>query len=85
MYCAAFAAANADTWATELGVVSKRQPRLITTFKTVEKGTSGGVTLLGTISALAGAGLIGGVAFLFSPSYYNDPLDRRCRFVRLVG
>jgi uncharacterized protein (TIGR00297 family) len=67
MYCAAFAAANADTWATELGVFSKHPPRLITTFKQVEMGTSGGVTLLGTISALAGAGLIGGVVFLFFP------------------
>jgi uncharacterized protein (TIGR00297 family) len=54
----ALAAANADTWATELGVLARRQPRLITTGATVEAGASGGVTPEGTIAALAGAGLI---------------------------
>jgi uncharacterized protein (TIGR00297 family) len=67
MFCAAFAAANADTWATEIGALSKPQPRLITSFKQVEMGTSGGITLLGSISALAGAGLIAGIAAIFRP------------------
>lgn len=62
MFCAAFAAANADTWATEIGVLSKVPPRLITSLKLVEAGTSGGITLLGSASALAGAGLIAGFA-----------------------
>ncbi len=56
----ALASANADTWATELGVISRAPPRLITRLgKVVEPGTSGGVTLLGTAAALAGAGFIG--------------------------
>jgi uncharacterized protein (TIGR00297 family) len=62
MFCAALAAANADTWATEIGVLSKSQPRLLTSFKQVEAGTSGGITLLGSVSALAGASLIAGIA-----------------------
>jgi uncharacterized protein (TIGR00297 family) len=62
MFCVAFAAANADTWATEIGGLSKSAPRLITSFKQVEAGTSGGITLLGSISALAGASLIAGIA-----------------------
>ncbi len=62
MFCAAFAAANADTWATEIGVLSKSPPRLLTGFKQVEAGTSGGITLLGSVSALAGASLIAGIA-----------------------
>ncbi len=55
---AALAAANADTWATELGVLSPHPPRSITSFKIVERGTSGGVSLTGTLAALAGASLI---------------------------
>jgi uncharacterized protein (TIGR00297 family) len=50
---------TADTWATELGVLNPQQPRLITTGRPVAPGTSGGVTLLGTGAAAAGALLIG--------------------------
>lgn len=57
-----FATVNADTWATELGVLSRTAPRLITSGRPVEVGTSGGLTALGTLAALAGAGLIGLVA-----------------------
>jgi uncharacterized protein (TIGR00297 family) len=64
-YVGALAAVNADTWATELGVLAKGAPRLITTGRPVEVGTSGGVTRMGTGAALAGAALIGLVAALF--------------------
>ena len=57
-YAGAMAAVNADTWATELGVFSASQPRLITSGKRVEAGTSGGVTVLGYLAALGGAALI---------------------------
>lgn len=53
------ATVTADTWATELGVLSPHRPRLITTGRPVEPGTSGGVTLFGTGAAAAGALLIG--------------------------
>ncbi|MEW6569096.1 MAG: DUF92 domain-containing protein [Chloroflexota bacterium] len=58
----ALAAANGDTWATELGVLSGSRPRLITTGALVEPGTSGGVSLMGTLAAVAGAALIGAAA-----------------------
>ena len=61
-FAGAMAAVNADTWATELGVLSPASPRLITTGKVVPGGTSGAVTLLGTLAALAGAVLIAGLA-----------------------
>ena len=54
----ALATVTADTWATELGVLSKSPPRLITTFKPVMPGTSGGISRAGTLAALAGAAFI---------------------------
>jgi uncharacterized protein (TIGR00297 family) len=67
-FAAALAAVNADTWATELGVLNPHPPRMITNpAKVVEKGTSGGVSLYGTLASLAGAGLIGVLAAILMP------------------
>jgi uncharacterized protein (TIGR00297 family) len=64
-FVGAIAEANADTWATELGVLSHETPRLITTRESVAPGASGGVTWDGTGAAMAAAALIGGLAALF--------------------
>ena len=61
-YLGVMATVNADTWATELGVLSRVPPRLVTTGQEVSPGTSGGVSSLGTWASLAGALLIGAVA-----------------------
>ena len=66
-FCAAFAAATADTWATEIGALSHAQPRLITTLKPVETGTSGAVSWLGIVATFIGALLIALVGTLFDP------------------
>jgi uncharacterized protein (TIGR00297 family) len=65
-FAGAMATVNADTWATEIGVLSKRAPRLITSGAVVERGASGGITLLGTLATLIGGALIGLLAGLFS-------------------
>jgi len=65
-FVGAMAAVNSDTWATELGVLSKAKPRLVTSLQEVEVGTSGGVSRLGTLAALGGAGLIGLFAAVFT-------------------
>jgi uncharacterized protein (TIGR00297 family) len=68
-FAAALAAVNADTWATELGVLNPHPPRMINNLrKVVEKGTSGGISLVGTLASLAGSALISTLAVLLSPT-----------------
>ena len=60
----AIAASSADTWATEIGTLSRSAPRSIIQWTLVRPGTSGGVTWLGMCAALGGAALIALVTFL---------------------
>ncbi len=68
-FAASLAAVNADTWATEFGVLNPTPPYLITDLKRrVEKGTSGGISLWGTGAALLGSSVIALLSVLLSPS-----------------
>ncbi len=55
MFLAALATATADTWATEIGVFSGSNPRLITTMERVEPGRSGAISVKGLVAAFAGS------------------------------
>lgn len=59
---AALAEAAADTASSELGEVLARRSRLITTFKVVDPGTNGGVSVTGTLAAIAAAVAIARIA-----------------------
>lgn len=65
-FIGAFAAATADTWATEVGRLAGGIPRSVVSGRLVEKGASGGITLAGTLAALTGSLLIGSILALFS-------------------
>ena len=54
----ALAAAAADTWSTEVGTLAKRPPVSITTWRPLPTGSSGGVTILGSLGGLAGAAFV---------------------------
>lgn len=54
-FVGAVATVNGDTWATELGTLARRPPRLLTTGRVVPPGTSGGVTRVGTAASVAGS------------------------------
>jgi len=58
-FLGALSTAGADTWATELGMLARGNPRLITTLRPVETGTSGGVTAEGLAASLGGALTVG--------------------------
>ena len=55
----AFAEATADTWASEIGVLSPSRPRSILSREVLPAGASGGVSSLGTFASLAGSLLVG--------------------------
>ena len=57
-FAGAIAAALADTASSEIGVLSRKEPLLLTTFKPVPHGTNGAVSLLGTAAALAASLLV---------------------------
>lgn len=59
LYIGVLATVTADTWATELGVLSRTAPRLITTGRQVLPGTSGGITVVGMAATAAGGLCIG--------------------------
>jgi uncharacterized protein (TIGR00297 family) len=60
----ALAASAADTWGTEIGMLSKSSPRMITTWRKVPTGTSGGVSAIGLVATVAGALFISIAAWL---------------------
>jgi uncharacterized protein (TIGR00297 family) len=51
----ALAASAADTWATEVGTLAGGEPISIISGKRVPPGTSGGVTVVGTMAGVGGA------------------------------
>ncbi|MFZ3588147.1 DUF92 domain-containing protein [Bacillus sp. DJP31] len=57
-FCISIAAANADTWASEIGSLSKKLPIHVLTLKIVPAGTSGAISILGSIATLFGALII---------------------------
>jgi len=55
---AALAESAADTVSSEIGQVLGGTPRMITTFRRVEAGTDGGITVAGTAAGLMAAGVV---------------------------
>ncbi|KAL8641230.1 MAG: hypothetical protein Q9228_001947 [Teloschistes exilis] len=55
-----YAAVAADTFSSELGILSKSRPRLLTSwnFRQVPPGTNGGITFWGTMAGFLGASTI---------------------------
>jgi uncharacterized protein (TIGR00297 family) len=69
MFASSLAAATSDTWASELGRLSKEEPRDCFTWKKVEQGTSGAISRIGTFSSLMGAIL---TALVASPLFIES-------------
>ncbi|MBP1937766.1 uncharacterized protein (TIGR00297 family) [Paenibacillus sediminis] len=65
LFVGVMATVTSDTWATEVGSLSRKAPRSILTWKRVSPGASGGISTLGTWAAAAGGLLIGLSAWTF--------------------
>jgi uncharacterized membrane protein len=62
-----YAAVAADTLSSELGILSKSRPRLITTLRTVPPGTNGGVSVAGLLAGALGSFCIALTSVLVLP------------------
>ncbi|KAL8934969.1 MAG: hypothetical protein Q9211_004951 [Gyalolechia sp. 1 TL-2023] len=73
-----YAAVAADTFSSELGILSKRRPRLLTSwnFRQVPPGTNGGITLWGTMAGFLGASTIALTSVLLLPFCHVGPTSR---------
>jgi len=58
IYLASLASVTADTWGTELGLLSKGSPRSVITLRRAPTGTSGAVSIAGFTGGVLGAFLI---------------------------
>ncbi|HEY7028383.1 MAG TPA: DUF92 domain-containing protein [Gemmatimonadales bacterium] len=76
---ASLAVAAADTWATSIGAWSPSPPRHLLSGKVVPPGTSGGITLIGTLGALAGAAVVAAIGTVVSQQSWLLP------FATIVG
>ena len=73
-FIAAVCTVNADTWGTEIGILSNDQPYWILNLsKKVERGVSGGISPKGTIASLIGSFLIGAVIFIIE-AFWRHPI-----------
>jgi len=77
-YAASLAAVTADTWSTEWGVLSTREPRLITSGRQVPPGTSGAISMRGSLAGLAGA------LFIAISAWFLNTSEQGFLFVGLV-
>ncbi|MDW8084494.1 MAG: DUF92 domain-containing protein [Candidatus Caldarchaeum sp.] len=89
MFVGAISSVFADTMSTEIGLLSKKPPRMITSFKPASPGTPGAVSALGLLAGL-GTGLIVALSvslydLVFGSSWNFYALATVCVFSGFTG
>ncbi len=73
-FIGSISAALSDTMSSEIGMLSRNEPFLITNPKKhVPKGTNGAVSILGFFAGLMGGMIIGAISVLLMGSYFDVP------------
>ena len=74
-FIAAIATVNADTWGTEIGILSNDQPYwLLNLNEKVERGTSGGISAQGTFAAFIGSMIVAFIILLIE-AFWKNPIS----------
>jgi uncharacterized protein (TIGR00297 family) len=68
----ALSAATADSWATEVGTAFRGRTVLVTSLREVSPGTSGGISVVGTVAGLAGS-LSSGWLVMIASDWWATP------------
>lgn len=63
-YLSSLATVTADTWGTEIGILSGTSPISLKSFKKVSPGSSGGVSFLGILSSFCGSFFLASSGFI---------------------
>ena len=71
MFLASIAAANSDTWATEIGKLSRKRPKDIISGRSLSQGESGGITFIGLLGAISGSLIIAIIGYLLNMNTSN--------------
>jgi uncharacterized protein (TIGR00297 family) len=74
LHLAAIAVVTSDTWSTEIGALSRRDPRALFSMKRVPKGSSGAISTVGSLGGIAGAFLIGSLSIFYGYGFKWFPI-----------
>ncbi|MGQ9559461.1 MAG: DUF92 domain-containing protein [Candidatus Oleimicrobiaceae bacterium] len=86
LYVASLVAVTADTWGTELGVLGRQVPRSVVSWRRLPIGSSGGITLLGTVGGALGAATVALSAMLIgAPQHTLTWTGRALGVMALIG
>jgi uncharacterized protein (TIGR00297 family) len=84
-YLGSIAAVTADTWGTEIGVLSGGLPRSIITFRKTNPGTSGAISMLGLLGGAAGACLIAVIGIYYAHVLHQWRMVELITMAGMVG
>lgn len=80
-FISSMAVATADTWASEIGPHSKTEPIHLLQGRRVNAGTSGAVSIIGTLGALSGSAIVAVCAiFLWNDITWKDGI-----YITMIG
>lgn len=80
-FVTSIAVANSDTWASEIGSLSRKRPYSVLRMEKVETGTSGAISSLGTLAAISGSALIGIASYIL----WDDVNEIAALFIIIMG